>query len=71
MNSFHLSRLQHKGIRTVLASGDREEAVAAVAKTVGIDNELVNGALTPRQKSDIISDLQASGHRVAMVIVLS
>ncbi|KAL0311811.1 UNVERIFIED_CONTAM: Copper-transporting ATPase PAA2, chloroplastic [Sesamum radiatum] len=46
---------------------DREEAVAAVAKTVGVENEFVNGSLTPRQKSDAISSLQASGHRVAMV----
>ncbi|KAL2237219.1 UNVERIFIED_CONTAM: Copper-transporting ATPase PAA2, chloroplastic [Sesamum indicum] len=62
-----ITRLQQKGIRTVLLSGDREEAVAAVAKTVGVENEFVNGSLTPQQKSDAISSLQASGHRVAMV----
>ncbi|KAE8658035.1 Copper-transporting ATPase PAA2 [Hibiscus syriacus] len=32
-----VSRLQQKGIKTILISGDREEAVATVAKTVGID----------------------------------
>ncbi|KAL0330512.1 UNVERIFIED_CONTAM: Copper-transporting ATPase PAA2, chloroplastic [Sesamum radiatum] len=62
-----ITRLQQKGIRTVLLSGDREEAVAAVAKTVGVENEFINGSLTPQQKSDAISSLQASGHRVAMV----
>ncbi|GFQ00043.1 copper-transporting ATPase paa2 chloroplastic [Phtheirospermum japonicum] len=62
-----VTRLQQKGIRTVLLSGDREEAVAAVAKTVGIENEFVNSSLTPQQKSGVISGLQASGHRVAMV----
>lgn len=62
-------RLQKKGIRTVLLSGDREEAVAAVAKLVGVENEFVNGSLTPQQKSGVISSLQASGHRVAMVII--
>ncbi|XP_075522405.1 copper-transporting ATPase PAA2, chloroplastic [Primulina tabacum] len=62
-----ISRLQKKGIRTVILSGDREEAVASVAKTVGIEDKFVNGSLTPRQKSDVISSLQASGHRVAVV----
>lgn len=62
-------RLQQKGIRTVLLSGDREEAVAATAKTVGVEDKFVNGSLTPQQKSGVISSLQASGHRVAMVII--
>ncbi|XWS72377.1 hypothetical protein CRYUN_Cryun02cG0035000 [Craigia yunnanensis] len=30
-----VSRLQQKGIKTILISGDREEAVATIAKTVG------------------------------------
>ncbi|KAH0649588.1 hypothetical protein KY285_034836 [Solanum tuberosum] len=62
-----ISRLQHKGIETVLLLGDREEAVATVAKTVGIKDKFVNASLTPQQKSAAISDLQASGHRVTMV----
>ncbi|KAG8375764.1 hypothetical protein BUALT_Bualt10G0134200 [Buddleja alternifolia] len=62
-----ITRLQQKGIRTVLLSGDREEAVAAIAKTIGVDNEFVNGSMTPQQKSGVISSLQASGHRIAMV----
>ncbi|KAL6523945.1 Copper-transporting ATPase paa2, chloroplastic [Orobanche minor] len=64
---FTITRLQQKGIRTVLLSGDREEAVATVAKKVGVENEFVNSSLTPQQKSEVISSLQASGHRVAMV----
>ncbi|KAL2545156.1 Copper-transporting ATPase PAA2 [Forsythia ovata] len=62
-----ITRLQQKGIKTVLLSGDREEAVASVAKTVGIENEFVNASLMPQQKSGIISSLQESGHSVAMV----
>ncbi|GER35367.1 P-type ATPase [Striga asiatica] len=65
--SLNFERLQGKGIRTVLLSGDRKEAVATVAKIVGIENEFVNSSLTPQQKSGVISRLQASGHRVAMV----
>ncbi|XP_016465641.1 copper-transporting ATPase PAA2, chloroplastic [Nicotiana tabacum] len=62
-----IRRLQDKGIETVLLSGDREEAVATVAKTVGIKDKFVNASLTPEQKSAAISVLQASGHHVAMV----
>lgn len=62
-----VNRLQQKGIRTILLSGDREEAVAMIGKTVGIESELINASLSPQQKSDVISSLQAKGHRVAMV----
>lgn len=62
-----ISRLQQKGIRTVILSGDREEAVASVAKTVGIEDKFVNGSLTPQQKSGVICSFQSSGHRVAVV----
>ncbi|GAV71097.1 E1-E2_ATPase domain-containing protein/HMA domain-containing protein/Hydrolase domain-containing protein [Cephalotus follicularis] len=62
-----VSRLQQKGIKTILLSGDREEAVATIAKTVGIGNEFIHASLTPQQKSDFISILQRAGHRVAMV----
>ena len=55
----------------MLLSGDREEAVAIVAKTVGIDSEFINASLTPQQKSGCISKLQDSGHTVAMVIIFN
>ncbi|KAF9662284.1 hypothetical protein SADUNF_Sadunf18G0037000 [Salix dunnii] len=60
-------RLQQKGINTVLLSGDREEAVATIANKVGIESEFINASMTPQQKSEVISSLQAAGHRVAMV----
>lgn len=53
------------GIRSVLVSGDREEAVRSVGKMVGIEN--IYASLTPQQKSNIISNLKAEGHHVAMV----
>ncbi|RWW56202.1 hypothetical protein BHE74_00037100 [Ensete ventricosum] len=56
------------GIKSVLVSGDREEAVTSVGKMVGIGT--INAALTPQQKSSIISSLQAEGHRVAMFVVV-
>lgn len=62
-----VERLQKKGIKTLLLSGDREEAVAATAKEVGIGKEYINSSLTPQQKSEFISTLQTAGHHVAMV----
>ncbi|KAK4742790.1 hypothetical protein SAY87_000791 [Trapa incisa] len=62
-----ISRLQKKGIKTVLLSGDREEAVATIGETVGINRECIKASLTPKQKSDVISALQSAGHQVAMV----
>ncbi|XP_021744076.1 copper-transporting ATPase PAA2, chloroplastic-like isoform X2 [Chenopodium quinoa] len=62
-----VARLKGMGIKPVLLSGDREEAVAKVAKIVGISREFVEPSLNPQRKSQFISDIQASGHRVAMV----
>ncbi|ANM69873.1 P-type ATPase of Arabidopsis 2 [Arabidopsis thaliana] len=64
---FTVARLQEKGIKTVLLSGDREGAVATVAKNVGIKSESTNYSLSPEKKFEFISNLQSSGHRVAMV----
>ncbi|KAI5403969.1 Copper-transporting ATPase paa2 [Lathyrus oleraceus] len=60
-------RLKKKGIKTVLLSGDREEAVATIAERVGIENDFVKASLSPQQKCAFISSLKAAGHRVAMV----
>ncbi|CAN0918412.1 Copper-transporting ATPase PAA2, chloroplastic [Linum grandiflorum] len=62
-----VSRLHQKGITAVLLSGDREEAVATIAKNVGIESEFINASLSPQQKSEVISTLQSAGHIVAMV----
>ncbi|KAF3446112.1 hypothetical protein FNV43_RR11291 [Rhamnella rubrinervis] len=62
-----LGRLQQKGIKTLLFSGDREEAVANIAKAVGIGKESIRSSLTPQQKSGAISTLKTAGHRIAMV----
>ncbi|XP_010535751.1 PREDICTED: copper-transporting ATPase PAA2, chloroplastic [Tarenaya hassleriana] len=64
---FTVARLKQKGIKTVLLSGDREGAVATVAKNVGIETESTNYSLTPEQKFHFISNIQSSGSRVAMV----
>ncbi|XP_061374837.1 copper-transporting ATPase PAA2, chloroplastic isoform X2 [Gastrolobium bilobum] len=60
-------RLKQKGIKMALLSGDREEAVATIAKTVGIESDFVKASLSPQQKSGFISSLKAAGYNVAMV----
>uniref|UniRef100_A0A2P2KJR4 Copper-transporting atpase paa1 n=2 Tax=Rhizophora mucronata TaxID=61149 RepID=A0A2P2KJR4_RHIMU len=62
-----VTRLQQRGINTIIVSGDREEAVATVANRVGIKDEFIDASLTPQQKSGIIATLQTAGHCVAMV----
>nr|AYW01698.1 HMA8 protein [Morus alba] len=64
---FTLNRLQQKGIKTVLLSGDREEAVASVAEVVGMGKESIKSSLAPQKKSEVISSLKAGGHHIAMV----
>jgi cation-transporting P-type ATPase A/B/Cu+-exporting ATPase len=57
--------LRQLGLRTVLLTGDSQATARAVAAEAGTD-EVIAGAL-PGDKVDVIRDLQARGHRVAMV----
>ena len=53
------------GMRTHLLSGDREPAVAAVARALGIDNWRAQA--DPAQKLEFVRGLRESGARVLMV----
>ena len=57
--------LRRLGLRPVLLTGDNEATARAVAAAVGID-EVIAGVL-PAAKAAAVRDLQARGHRVAMV----
>ncbi len=57
--------LKRRGIRPILISGDRESAVAAVAKAVGI--EQWHSEELPAGKLSLIQKLKDSGERVGMV----
>jgi P-type Cu+ transporter len=57
--------LRRLGLRPVLLTGDREATARAAAAAVGIE-EVMAGIL-PAGKAAAIRDLQARGHRVAMV----
>jgi len=60
-----LRALRQAGLRLVLCSGDRAEAVAAFAERVGVDEW--RAAQLPHQKAEVVRRLQAEGRRVAFV----
>ena len=60
-----LSALHERKIRTVMLTGDREEAAAVAARQVGIQSYAA--ALTPDAKMAAIRRYSAEGHVVAMV----
>lgn len=60
-----LDELKDEGLSLVLLSGDRKEAVAAVATDLGIDN--AQGGLSPVDKFAALETLQKQGHKLLMV----
>jgi Cu2+-exporting ATPase len=60
-----VARLQARGLRVLLASGDRAGPVAAVAEALGIAD--AHAGLRPAQKLALLEGLRAGGRRVLMV----
>ncbi|MBG6056413.1 Cu+-exporting ATPase [Salinibacterium sp. CAN_S4] len=60
-----VTRLRALGLTPVLLTGDNAGAAAAVAGEVGIEN--VRAGVTPGGKLEVVRELQAQGHVVAMV----
>jgi heavy metal translocating P-type ATPase len=60
-----VARLQRRGLRVCLISGDSQQAANHVGAAVGVD--VARGGLLPAQKADFIRSLQAAGQVVAMV----
>ncbi len=60
-----VAELRRLGLRPVLLTGDNEATARAVATAVGIDDAIAG--VLPADKAAAIKDLQARGHRVAMV----
>jgi Cu2+-exporting ATPase len=59
-------RLLHSaGIRVAMITGDAKEVAASVAEELGIDEFFAE--VLPEDKDSVVADLQARGHRVAMV----
>lgn len=62
-----VDRLRKLGVRPVLATGDREATARAVAEELGIAAEDVRARCTPEEKADLVRELKARGHRVAVI----
>ena len=60
-----ISRLHEDGVRTVMLSGDNRGSAQAVGQQLGIDE--IRAEVLPEDKASIVSELKASGLRVAMV----
>lgn len=60
-----LQRLHRQGYQLVMLTGDNPVTANAIAKEAGID-QVIAGVL-PEGKAEAIKQLQAQGHRVAMV----
>jgi len=56
--------LHDDGIKIIMLTGDNRTTAEAVAKKLGIDE--VHAEVLPEQKIEVIRDLQAKGHIVAM-----
>jgi len=57
--------LRRMGLRTMLVSGDARRVADAIARELGIDE--VRAEVRPDGKADLVAELEAAGHRVAMV----
>lgn len=60
-----IRQLHNRGIDCRILSGDRDEAVAPIARTLGIEN--YQAGVKPAEKVKAIETLAASGHKLAMV----
>ena len=60
-----IAELRRMDLRTLLVSGDARRVAQAIARELGIDE--VRAEVRPDAKADLVAELQATGHRVAMV----
>jgi Cu+-exporting ATPase len=60
-----LAALKKMGLSLVLLTGDNERTARAIAGQLGLDQ--VRAQVLPAEKAQVISELQAQGHKVAMI----
>jgi Cu+-exporting ATPase len=58
-------RLKASGVRVMMLTGDRRQTAESIARGAGVDEVIAE--VLPDQKVDVIKQLQANGHIVAMV----
>jgi Cu2+-exporting ATPase len=64
-----VEKLRQMGLRVMLLSGDRLEAVSAIAEQLGINNTNIMAGIPPAKKAEVIQSLQTGQHQsiVAMI----
>ncbi|KAL4445398.1 hypothetical protein ABPG77_011223 [Micractinium sp. CCAP 211/92] len=62
-----VSSLRSRGLQVLLLSGDRHEAVAAMAAAAGIDPANAYAEVRPEGKAALVQQLRGEGRKVAMV----
>nr|WP_137598568.1 heavy metal translocating P-type ATPase [Enterococcus nangangensis] len=60
-----VAALQKEKVDVVMLTGDNQKTAQAIAQQLGITQVIAE--VLPQEKSAVIADLQAKGHRVAMV----
>jgi Cu2+-exporting ATPase len=61
-----LRRLQNIGIRLTVLTGDSKNVAEATVNNLGVELEVISEIL-PKDKADVISNLQSNGKQIAMV----
>ena len=61
-----IAALGRAGVRTYMLTGDQDRTAKAIAASLGIDESAVRSRVTPDAKVDVVRDLEARGHVVAM-----
>jgi P-type Cu+ transporter len=59
-----LAQLREAGLHVIMASGDAQQTADAVGRALGIED--VRGGVQPRDKAELVQQLQGEAHRVAM-----
>lgn len=60
-----IQSLHDKGVRVIMATGDAERVARNVGSELGVDE--IRAELMPEDKLEIVRELQAQGHTVAMI----
>lgn len=64
-----ITHLQNQGLRVMIFSGDRKEAVNAIAKKIGLTPENMIAEVTPTQKAHLIQKLQTQQPHTVVAMI--